>query len=127
MSRSKAPDPRFAGQGEMAALGRSFDWAATPLGPVQGWPADLRVVVRTCLDAALPMDLWCEPKLTLIYNDPYRRLLGRRHPGALGRSYAEVWPELWDQVEPMFAQLRASGPPIYAEDAPFVLERDAEA
>ena len=38
----------FAGDGEMAALCRAFDWASTPLGPVEGWPTALKVTVRAC-------------------------------------------------------------------------------
>jgi hypothetical protein len=41
----------FAGPGEMRALCRACDWAATPLGPVAGWSPALRAAVRLMLDA----------------------------------------------------------------------------
>jgi PAS domain S-box-containing protein len=115
----------FAGPGEMDALCRSFDWASTPLGPVEEWPIALAVTVRSCLDAAFPIAVWCGPDLTLIYNDGYRELLGAKHPRALGRPYSEVWAEIWDEVEPLFERIRAGGPPVFAEDAPFLTRRGA--
>jgi PAS domain S-box-containing protein len=115
----------FDGEGEMYALCRATEWGATPLGPVEEWPAALRIIVRSCLDSAFPVAVWCEPEQIAIYNDSYRRILGLKHPWALGRPYREVWSEIWQEVEPLFAQIRAGGPPVYAEDAPFVLHRDA--
>ena len=120
-------DALFDGPGEMRARCRAVDWAATPLGPVARWPDALRTVVRTALDSPFPINLWCGPALTLIYNDAYRRVLGTKHPGALGRAGSEVWAEIWSELAPMFAAIAAGGPPAYAEDAPFVMQRDGSA
>ncbi|MFL5576830.1 MAG: PAS domain-containing protein [Gemmatimonadaceae bacterium] len=114
----------FAGEGEMRARCRALDWAATPLGPVETWPAELRFVVRTCLESPFPINLWCGAELTLIYNDAYRRVLGAKHPRALGRSGAETWAEIWSEIAPMFARIRAGGSPVYAEDSSFVMQRE---
>ncbi len=113
----------FPGGSEMAGRCRALDWAATPLGPVEGWPAALRWAVRTCLESPFPINLWCGPELVLIYNDGYRHVLGSKHPSALGRGGAEVWREIWPGIAPMFEQIRAGGPAVYADDAPFVVER----
>ena len=117
------PDIVFPGPSEMAARCRALDWSSTPLGPVGGWPAPLLTVVRTCLESTFPINLWCGPSLVLIYNDAYRRVLGAKHPQALGRPGLEVWAEIRADVEPMFAQMYAGGAPIYAEDAHFVMTR----
>ena len=113
----------FAGEGEMRARCRDRDWAATPLGPVETWPAALRWAVRTAMESPFPMNLWCGPELVLIYNDGYRHVLGDKHPGALGRPGSQVWREIWPEIAPMFEQISAGGPPAYADDAPFVIER----
>lgn len=113
----------FAGEGEMRARCRALDWAATPLGPVESWPATLRWTVRTALDSPFPINLWCGPELVLIYNGGYRHVLGDKHPGSLGRRGTEVWHEIWPEISPMFEQIGAGGPPVYADDAPFVIER----
>ncbi|MFW6330533.1 MAG: ATP-binding protein [Gemmatimonadota bacterium] len=113
----------FDGEGEVRALGRPLDWAATPLGPVDAWSGTLRGAVRTALDSSFPISLWCGPDLVLIYNDAYTAVLGAKHPTSLGRPGTEVWAEIWDDIEPFFEQIRAGGPPVYKEDAPFVVRR----
>ncbi|MBW3534893.1 MAG: response regulator [Gemmatimonadetes bacterium] len=111
---------------QVRALARSVDWAATPLGPVRSWSGTLRAIVRACLDSPFPISLWCGPELILIYNDGYRDVLGAKHPAALGRPGAEVWSEIWAQTGPTFEQLRRGGPPVYAEDEPFFVQRAGE-
>ena len=113
----------FPGDSELAALCRALDWAATPLGPVAQWPAALRTTVRTCLESSFPLNLWCGRERVLIYNDGYRRMLGGKHPQALGRPGAEVWAEIWAGIAPLFDAIRDGGPPVFAEDQPFVVER----
>ncbi|HEX6308419.1 MAG TPA: ATP-binding protein [Longimicrobiales bacterium] len=110
----------------MRGLCRQLDWSATPLGALEEWPRALRTIVRTALDSPFPINLWCGDDRVLIYNDAYRHVLGAKHPGALGRSGWEVWSEIWPQIGPLFEQIRAGGPAAYAEDAPFVIERDGE-
>src|SRR5688572_28601235 len=80
--RRTAPAPEAG----MSAQVRAKDWSRTPLGPMDRWPQSLRTVVGTCLAAPTPMVLWWGPDLTLIYNDAYAPILGRKHPDALGRS-----------------------------------------
>ena len=70
------------------------------------------------------MGLWCGPALIQIYNDGYRRLLGAKHPAALGKPGAKVWAEIWDELAPHFERMRAGGPAVHAEDARFLLARD---
>jgi len=113
----------FDGPGEMRARARAFDWAGTSLGRVEEWSPTLRTVVRLCLDSPFPVNLWCGRERVLIYNDGYRRVLGAKHPQALGQPGFEVWKEILSDIEPMFAQIDAGGPPIYAENAPFVMAR----
>ena len=110
----------------MRALCRALDWNATSLGPVEGWSPTLRTVVRMCLDSPFPVNLWCGPERILIYNDAYRRVLGAKHPQALGRPGLEVWSEIRADVEPMFARIDAGGEPVYAENARFVMSRVGE-
>ena len=113
----------FPGSSEVARLAREIDWSATPLGAVEQWPETLRVAVRSAIESPFPLNLWCGPELLLIYNDAYRAVLGAKHPRALGRPGREVWAEIWPDVGPMFEDIRAGGPPVYAEDARFVMER----
>lgn len=116
----------FDGPGEMPGLCREKDWSGTPLGPRGSWSPVLRSTVRTMLASPFPACLWCGEELVLVYNDGYREVLAAKHPEALGRSGYEVWNEVWDQLAPLFERMRAGGPPVYAEDASFYLERSGE-
>ena len=113
----------FAGPGEVRARCREVDWSTTPLGAVAGWPATLRTAVRLMFETPVATCLWCGPSYTLIYNDAYRRILGVKHPRALGRPGAQVWDELWPQLEEQFAAVRAGSPPVYVDQALLTMER----
>ena len=89
----------FVGGGELGALMRALDWRATALGPVEHWPAALRIGVSTLLASPQPMGLYWGPQLVHLYNDAYRPLIGDKHP-ALGRPSREVFQEFWDLVGP---------------------------
>ena len=93
----------------MAEIVATHDWAATPLGPRERWPAELRVAVDLCLRASVPTAVYWGPELLLIYNDAWVPVLRDRHPDALGRPAASVWTDIWDLVRPSFEEVRASG------------------
>jgi hypothetical protein len=60
----------------------------------------------------------------MIYNDGYRDMLGSaKHPGAMGLPVAEVWPEIWADVGPIFAQVLATGEPTWTTDQGFLMHR----
>src|SRR3954468_24334257 len=113
----------FAGNSEAARVGRAINWTQTSLGAVETWQEALRVAVRMALESPFPINLWCGADLLLIYNDAYVSVLGAKHPRAFGRNGREVWSEIWPQIEPLFAGIRAGGPAAYAEDARFLMER----
>ncbi len=102
--------PQFsflAGGGEMGRLMRSFHWEATALGTPDTWPKSLTTAVRIILTSQQPMFVWWGDHLVNLYNDPYRAILGGKHPRALGQPASEVWREIWGQVAPR-AQLAIS-------------------
>jgi PAS domain-containing protein len=91
----------LAGGGEMGALMRAHDWAATALGLPENWPQALRTSVRLMLATRHPMFIWWGPELLQFYNDAYRQTMGpERHPSALGQRGRECWTEIWDIIGP---------------------------
>jgi len=50
----------LAGGGDMGAMMRAFDWAATPFGPVEPWPQSLRTAVSIMLESRFAMMVACE-------------------------------------------------------------------
>ena len=71
----------FAAGGEAGRLMAALDWASTPVGPVETWPASLRFAVRTVLVSRFPMVLTWGPEFTQFYNDAYAPLIGAQAPG----------------------------------------------
>jgi len=124
------PNLGFAdGGGEMGALVRGFDWAATPLGPLGAWPQSLRTAVGMMLAARHPMYVAWGPQLILLYNDSYRQVLGAKADDprqVLGQPLSTVWAEVWDQLEPMLAATQA-GASLWHEDQPLTLTRNGYA
>ncbi|WP_434386840.1 PAS domain-containing protein [Melittangium boletus] len=80
----------------MATRVREFDWSTTPLGPREGWPPYLATTVHSLLRSPLPMALLWGDEGHLVYNQGYALISGARHPGSLGRSVLEMWPEAAD-------------------------------
>ena len=101
---------------EMGHLVRELDWAATPLGPVEGWSASLRMMVRFVLANRFPMLLWWGPQYIQVYNDAYRPILGTKHPQFLGRPVVECWAEVWDILKPLVDTPFLGGPATWMED-----------
>ena len=115
-------EPFFAGGGEMRRRVREFDWASTPLGPIERWPLALRSTVDTLLASAFPNIVLWGPELIQIYNDAYIPIIGVKHPYALGHGNRDVWPEVWDINGPIIERVLA-GETITREDALYPLAR----
>ncbi|MBV9108367.1 MAG: GAF domain-containing sensor histidine kinase, partial [Gemmatimonadetes bacterium] len=114
----------LSGGGEMGALMRSFDWSATALGPVEGWPYSLRTAVRILLSSRFSMWMGWGPELSFLYNDSYSRdTLGRKHPWALGRPAREVWSEIWGDIGPRIQTVLETGVATWDEALLLFLER----
>ncbi|HEX2560612.1 PAS domain-containing protein [Phenylobacterium sp.] len=120
MSADRAP---FAFQSRMRQAVYAHAWQDSPLGPQPGWPSALKTLVDVMLDADQPMLVLWGPERTMIYNDGYAPILGARHPGALGRPFFEVWPELADDLAPIMSRAFA-GEPIHMPDIRLVLHRN---
>jgi signal transduction histidine kinase len=102
---------------------RAHDWASTPIGPVDGWPHSLKAVVKTLLASRYPMLLTWGPAFTQIYNDAYSKLIGDKHPAALGIDVRVTLAEAWDTLGPMIAQVMASGVANWTPALMLLLER----
>ena len=101
---------------------RARDWAATPLGPADGWPQPLKTLVGVILAARQPMCILWGPRRTYLYNDRYAPILGYKHPAGLGQAYFDVWPEVREAVAPLLARVDL-GEAIQMDDLALTLER----
>ena len=105
--RLPRPEDCLTGGGEMGALIRSTDWSQTVFGPVASWPQSLRTAVSIMLESRFAMVVAWGPEFRFFYNDRYRPILGlTKHPAALGRPAAEIFPEVWSVIGPEFGRVR---------------------
>lgn len=102
---------------------RAVDWARSPLGPVEAWPAPLRFTVDLMTHSESSMFLvWGEQRIFL-YNEAYLPVLGNKHPRALGRPMVDSWSEVWDEVS-VLLQRTFDGESLRFENHPFLIHRD---
>jgi PAS domain S-box-containing protein len=127
-SKKALPDPGpeqlFVGQSELAARMRQHDWAATEIGAPATWPESLKTAVRIMLTSRQPIWIGWGADLTYFYNDPYKSIIGGRHPWALGRPASEVWHEIWDDIGPMLSQAMGGLEGTYVEEQLLIMERN---
>ncbi len=122
--RAPTASPEFLDDGgELGELIRTKDWAQTPLGPVSDWPQSLRTIVRIMLTSSQPIWIGWGPDLTYLYNDPYKTIIGDKHPHALGQPTAVVWKEIWSDIQPMLKQVMEQNRGTYVESQLLIMER----
>jgi len=107
----------------MGELVRSFQWDQTPLGAPETWSPALRTMVRFLLANRFPLLLWWGPDYVSIYNDPYRPVLGNKHPWALGLPVRECWSEIWHILQPLIDTPFHGGPATWNDDIALEINR----
>lgn len=120
---TQTPD-LFVGEGAVLDVLRRKDWGASVLGPVGGWPPELRNAARICLHSSFQMAVLLGEHFVYLYNDAASALFGDKHPWALGQPVETVWPEAWPTVGPMLEAVRASGKSTRSDDLMLMLERN---
>ena len=78
----------------MFRLGEYAAW------PPELWPPNLKTPVRIMLTSQQPIWIGWGKELIYLYNDPYKSIIGSKHPWALGRPTAQVWTDIWDDIAP---------------------------
>ena len=107
---------------EAAALIKRLDWAQSPLGEASDWPQSLRTAVDIVVHSPMPMVLLWGPQLTQLYNDGFARLVGNKHPVALGQPAHHTWPELESFAGPVYDAVLSGQVRTFSEQR-FVVQR----
>ena len=63
-------------------------------------------------------------ELIYLYNDPYKSIIGGKHPWALGKPVSLVWREIWSDIEPMLSQAMGGNEGTYVESQLLIMERN---
>ncbi len=117
--------PEFlSGGGEMGKRMREYDWASSPLGAVEQWPQSLRTCVRIMLTSQQPIWLGWGKELIKLYNDPYKAIVGGKHPRALGSAVSTVWKDIWNDIEPLLNEVLQNDRGTYVESQLLIMHRN---
>jgi len=123
--KTEDPIPAFLmGGGEMGERIREFDWSTTSLGPVETWPTSLRTCVQIMLTSRQPYWIGWGKDLIKLYNDPYKAIVGGKHPWALGTPASIVWRDIWKDIEPMLNTVMVHSEGTYVESQLLIMERN---
>lgn len=114
----------LSGRSDMARRMRAFDWSKTSIGVPSGWPQGLKTAVRIMLTSRQPIWIGWGPELIFLYNDPYKAIIGGKHPDALGKPTSEVWREIWPDIGPMLATAMKGDEGTYVEQQLLIMERN---
>ncbi|KAI9651068.1 hypothetical protein NHQ30_001105 [Ciborinia camelliae] len=99
------------------------DWNKSPLGPVSGWPKQLRSMVLLCFADPKPAAIMWGDDNTTVYNEPFSRLIGYKHPSLQGGVPCIHLAEIWDSYAALIERQRETGEGFIAEDALVLLYR----
>jgi signal transduction histidine kinase len=125
MSPRRTVSHPFVGNSAMDALLSRFDWARTPVGKPDKWPASWRAAMRVCLDSFVPMVVLLGKEYVMVYNDACVPVVGGKHPRCMGKPAATEWPEIWSGIiEPMVSHVTTTGEPAGSDDLYLPLERN---
>ncbi len=118
------PERPLLGNSELARLMRAFDWDTTAIGVPEKWPKSLRTAVGIMLTSRQPIWIGWGQELTYLYNDPYKSIIGGKHPWALGKPASVVWREIWHEIGPMLSQATGGNEGTYVEAQLLIMERN---
>ena len=109
--------------GDAAGRIASHPWHLHPLGSPATWPAALKVALGTALRSPEAMFIAWGPDLFSFFNDAYGEILGAKIDGAIGRPFAELWSDVWDDIAPIVDKALAGVPSRFV-DMPLTMTRN---
>lgn len=112
----------FSGPSNMARKLKSIDWDQHPLGPVHNWPQSLLTTLDIIMNCRYPMFVSWGESQTFLYNDAYAPILGTKESYAMGKSFPILWPEIWDELAPLYESVK-KGNSTRADDMRLLINR----
>ncbi|EJP70698.1 putative histidine kinase HHK13p [Beauveria bassiana ARSEF 2860] len=109
---------------EHIKLAKTIDWASTPLGPIDEWSNELRMLSNLVMGSPHPATMYWGPEFVCIYNAAYVEIAGKKHPRIMGMRNSEAWPEVLDDVDSVFRSAWESGQATMRHDNHLFLRRD---
>jgi PAS domain S-box-containing protein len=80
--------------------------------------------IRIMLTSRQPIWIGWGPELIFFYNDPYKSIIGGKHPVALGQPTSTVWREIWADIGPLLATAMTGMEGTFVEEQLLIMERN---
>lgn len=122
MKTSSTLEKHIFGESRCGQIAQARDWSKSAVGPAESWPQSLRTSLSIVMRSQFPMFVAWGPSRTFFYNDAYAGILGKKHPDAFGRGFADIWSEIWDDIEPLILKVE-NGEAIYQENLKLIMNR----
>lgn len=113
----------LAGGGAAGKLIRGKDWSEHALGKPENWPDSLKSAISIALNSAFPIAIYWGKEFILLYNDPWSKIPGDKHPFIFGERGHVAWPEIWDVLDEEFNSVLENGRSIHRPDALLLMNR----
>jgi PAS domain S-box-containing protein len=114
----------LACDGELGRLIADFDWATTPVGPVEGWSHTMKTTIGLMLRSPVPIVTLWGASGVMIYNDAYAGFAGARHPEILGLDVLDAWPEAAEWNAQVMDTVFHRGETLSVQDLELTLHRN---
>ncbi|RDW80980.1 hypothetical protein BP5796_05678 [Coleophoma crateriformis] len=103
---------------------RSRNWDDNLLGPLEQWGLALRIHMHTLFADSRPSCIYWGARRVAIYNEAFVPLAGATHPRLMGIAFRDGFPEIWQNIEPIFDQAEASGLAVDVNELPLMVMRN---
>ncbi|QSZ32681.1 hypothetical protein DSL72_002260 [Monilinia vaccinii-corymbosi] len=99
------------------------DWEKSPLGPMSGWSKQLRSMVLLCFADPKPAVVMWGDDDTIVYNEPYTELIGRKNRALQGQNPCLAFAEIWDCFGPLLESQKETGEGFVHKDVLLLFHR----
>ncbi|PQE07003.1 hypothetical protein CJF30_00009413 [Rutstroemia sp. NJR-2017a BBW] len=99
------------------------DWKNSPLGPMSGWPRQLRSIVLIVCADPLPAGVFWGDENAVVYNEPYTTLVGCKHPAMQGQNPCVQLAEVWDYFKALLDEQKETGLGVVQDNMFLLLQR----
>ncbi|KAF1992524.1 hypothetical protein K402DRAFT_443239 [Aulographum hederae CBS 113979] len=108
-------------------LARSIDWSTTPLGPMDSWPAQLKLMCNVIFNDPNPAVMFWGPDFVMVYNEGYAAMIKDHHErGAFGCSAKDAIPDFADDLLTTLSSVWDTCHPISQKNRRVFLDRDGK-
>ncbi|THX91801.1 putative histidine kinase HHK15p [Aureobasidium pullulans] len=103
---------------------RSTPFHYSQLGPFESWSTTLRLYTYQLFADNRPGCIYWGPEKVAIYNEAFVEPAGGSHPFLMGHTFAEVYPEICNDIMPVFEMAIQTKKAVPVVEIPLMVKRN---